>query len=113
VDFGAPAAPVVAAVDQGMKMPGNVDATPFRIGSLIVRRVPSSAAEYRAYHQHYWRGYLCPGKPPKEEIGTVSKLIEVRSLQELKSERDVYRAELDPFAEVQFTYYEVIDARDD
>ena len=87
-----------------------IDTEPFRVGPVLVQRTLSSSAEYRTRHAHHWRGYLCPWNTPKDEIGTIGKLIEVTSRQQLIRERDAYRAELDPYADVQLAYYEVIDA---
>jgi hypothetical protein len=81
-----------------------------QVGPLLVRRVRSSSAEFRAGHEHHWYGYLCPWNTSKEEIAMVGKLIDVTSRQQLDHERAAYRADLDAFAEVQFAYYEVIDA---
>ena len=85
-------------------------AKPIRVGSMLVQRTLSSSADYRVRHEHHWRGYLCPWNTPQDGIGKLGKLIEVTSRQQLIRERDTYRAELDPGAEVQLAYYEVIEA---
>ena len=82
---------------------------PIQVGSMLVQRVPSSTADYRAIHAQ-WHGYLCPVTASKQSISKLGKLIEVTSLQQLNREREAYRAEIDPGAEVQLAYYEVIDA---
>jgi hypothetical protein len=87
-----------------------IDETPFHVGSFLVQRVPSSSATYRAIHEHYWRGYLCPETVSPQLISKVGKLIEVTSREQLKTEREAYRAEISPSIKVEFAYYEVIDA---
>jgi hypothetical protein len=84
---------------------------PVQVGPLLVQRTLSSSADYRVAHNHYWRGYICPWNTPNDEIGTVGKLLQVTSFQELERERNNYRAEVDPFAAVQLAYYEVLDAK--
>ncbi len=76
---------------------------------MLVQRVPASTADYCAIHAQ-WRGYLCPARTPRRWVSRYGKLIEVSSLQQLDQARQTYRAELDPYAEVQLAYYEVIDA---
>ena len=83
---------------------------PIQVGPLLVKRVPSSSVRYCAVHEHYWYGYIVPGTLSKSSISEIGKLIEVTSIQQLNNERDVYRAEIDSFTEVEFAYYEVIDA---
>ena len=83
---------------------------PIQVGSLRVQRVPSSSVRVRVVREHYWHGYMCAGTASKSSIGEIGKLIEVTSLQQLNAERDAYRAEIDPYAEVQLAYFEVIDA---
>ena len=83
---------------------------PVKIGPLLVQRIPSDSAEYRIVHLHYWRGYLCPQQMPTRWIEKFGKLIEVRTLDELTSERKDYRAVMRPDAGVRLAYYEVIDA---
>ncbi len=83
---------------------------PIQVGPLLVKRVPSSAVRYRAIREQYWHGYIVPGTASKQSINEIGKLIEVTSLQQLNAERDAYRAEIDPFAEVEFAYYAVINA---
>ncbi len=86
------------------------DEKPFHVGALLVRRVPSSSALFRARHEHSWRGYIYPETISPELVSKVGKLIEVTSFQQLKSEREAYRAEIGPDTKVEFAYYEVIDA---
>ncbi len=87
-----------------------IDEKPFRVGPFLVQRVPSSSAQFRARHEHYWRGYLCPETVSPQLIGKVGKLIEVTSREQLKTEREAYRSEISPGTKVEFAYYEVIDA---
>ena len=86
------------------------DTKPFQVGPFVVQRIPSSSADYRAQHQHYWRGYICPETICTQLISKVGKFIEPTSVQQLKSERDAYCAKLDPFIRLALAYYEVIDA---
>ncbi len=86
------------------------DEKPFHVGPFLVQRVPSSSARYRAIHEHYWRGYICPEAISPQLISKVGKLIEVASREQLKTEREAYRAEIGPGTKVELAYYEVIDA---
>ncbi len=86
------------------------DEKPFYIGSFLVRRVPSSSVRYRVVHEHYWRGYICPETICTQLISKVGKFIEPTSVQQLKRERDDYRAKLDPSIRLVLAYYELIDA---
>ena len=83
---------------------------PFQVGLVLVKRVPSSAARYRAVHLHYWHGYLCLRKIPTKWITKFGKLIEVRSAKELEAERLAYRAQMQVAPTIRLAYYEVIDA---
>ena len=87
-----------------------IDETPFQVGPSLVQRVPSSSARFRARHEHYWRGYLCPKTVSPQSIREIGKFIEVTSLQQLNNEREAYRVELGCGTKVEFAYYEVIDA---
>ena len=82
----------------------------FRIGPLVVKRIPASNVSYRTRYQQHWRGYLCCSGIPRKDIGMFGKLVDVTSREQLEHEQDVYRAEMDIGAEVLLAYYEVIDA---
>ncbi len=81
---------------------------PFRVGLFLVRRVPSSSVRVRIIHEGSWRGYICPQTICTQLISKVGKFIEPTSVQQLKSERDAYRAKLDPFIRPELAYYEVL-----
>ncbi len=81
-----------------------------QVGPLLVQRVPSSSARYRALHKHSWRGYLFPLRLPIASLGEVGKLIEVQTGQEFDAACEAYRASLEPGADTHLAYYEVIDA---
>ena len=94
-----------------MTMTGRtIDTKPFIVGRLLLQRIPSASAGYRANHEHYWRGYLCPLMLPSKWIERFGKLIEVRTVDELETERKAYRALMKPEAGARLAYYEVIDA---
>jgi len=82
---------------------------PFQVGLVLVKRVPSSAARYRAVHLHYWHGYICLRKIPTKWITRFGRLIEVRTTKELEAECLAYRAQLQPGQDNRLAYYEVID----
>jgi hypothetical protein len=82
---------------------------PIQVGPLLVQRTLSSSVDFRAGHEQYWRSYLCPWNTPKAEIGTVGRLIEVTSAQQLRHERNTYRVDNDLAPGMQLAYYEVID----
>ena len=86
------------------------DEKPFRVGSLLVKRVPSSSVRFRIIHDGSWHGYICPKTICTQLISKFGKFIEPTSVQQLKSERDDYHAKLDPFIRLDLAYYEVIDA---
>ena len=83
---------------------------PFRVGPFLVQRVPSSSVRFRIIHDGSWRGYICPEPISTQLIRKVGKFIEPTSVQQLKSEREAYRAKLDPYTKINLAYYEVIDA---
>jgi hypothetical protein len=43
-------------------------------------------------------------------VGTLGKLVDVTTQEQLKDERDAYRIRIDPKSKMEFAYYEVIDA---
>jgi hypothetical protein len=86
-----------------------INARPFRVGSVLVQRVPASSADYRASHQGYWHGFICPEKFPPQLVERFGKLIEARSSEDLGRERTAYRATLTAEKEIRFAYYEVIN----
>lgn len=87
-----------------------IDATPVSVGSVLVQRVQSSSALYRAVHNHYWRGYLVPLTLPVEQLATVGKLIEVRTKDDFDAAVRAYKAQMEPGSDTRLAYYEVVDA---
>ncbi len=81
-----------------------------QVGPLLVQRVPSSSARYRALHRNAWHGYLVPLKVPLESLGEVGRLIDVRTVQEFDAACAAYRASMEPGADTRLAYYEIIDA---
>lgn len=91
-----------------MKKRNGIDDTVFRLGSVLVQRVPASSAEYRAYHEQYWHGFVCPETLPRQWVERFGKLIEVRSKTEFFRECRAYRATLTVTEKIKFAYYEII-----
>ena len=87
-----------------------LDEKPFRVGLLLVQRVPSSSIRFRLSQGHSWGGYLYSLRLPILFIGKAGRLIEVRTANELETERLAYRAQIQPGLDTRLVYYEVLDA---